>query len=397
MSKKQLQFLFTLFVCLFFLWGFAHSILDVLNKHFQDVLVISKSRSALVQVAVYLAYFIFSIPAGLFIKRFSYQKSIILGLFLFASGCFLFIPANNMMSFPFFIGALFVIGSGLTFLETASNPYIVALGDPNHGAGRLNFAQSFNGLGWIFGPMVGGYFIFQSDGSSGNVVIPYMIIGVLVLLIGLIFIFVKLPEIQNSDPTQDHVVKQNSTNIFKHKLFIFGVITLFCYVGAQTGINSFFINYMIELNTKIIPRDAAYILSFGGMGLFMAGRLMGSFILKKVHPPKVLAMVSIGAIISTFIVFLSLGTVSLIALLLSYLFMAIMFPTIFAISIQGLGDLTSKGSSLLIMSIVGGAVFPPIMGYVGESKISYGFLIPLVLFIVILLFAYTATRKTQKL
>lgn len=396
MSKKQLQFLFTLFVVLFFLWGFAHSILDVLNKHFQDVMVISKSRSALVQVAVYLAYFIFSIPAGLFIKRFSYQKSIVFGLFLFATGCFLFIPASNMNSFPFFIGALFVIGSGLTFLETSSNPYIVALGDPNHGAGRLNFAQSFNGLGWIFGPMIGGYFIFKSDGSSGNVLIPYMIIGVLVLLIGLLFIFVKLPELENTTSDQAHFIKQNPTNIFKHKFFIFGVITLFCYVGAQTGINSFFINYMIELKTNIIPRDAAYILSFGGMGLFMAGRLVGSFILKKVDPPKVLTIVAMGAIITTFLVFLSLGSISLIALLLTYLFMAIMFPTIFAISIQGLGDLTAKGSSLLIMSIVGGAVFPPIMGYVGESKIAYGFLIPLVLFIVILLFAFTATRKTQQ-
>jgi FHS family L-fucose permease-like MFS transporter len=185
------------------------------------------------------------------------------------------------------------------------------------------------------------------------------------------------------------------TNIFKNKLFVFGVITLFCYVGAQTGINSFFINYMIELNTKITPRDAAFILSFGGMGLFMAGRLTGSLLMKKISSTKLLKIVSIGAIITTFIVFLSLGSVSLVALLLTYLFMAIMFPTIFALSIQGLGDMTSKGSSLLIMSIVGGAVFPPIMGYIGETKISYGFLLPLVCFVIILLFAIRVNQKTQ--
>lgn len=397
MSKKQIQFLFTLFVCLFFLWGFAHSILDVLNKHFQDVLVISKTKSALVQVAVYLAYFIFSIPAGLFIKRFSYQKSIILGLILFATGCFLFIPANSMMSFPYFIGALFVIGCGLTFLETASNPYIVTLGDPKDGASRLNFAQSFNGLGWIFGPMIGGYFIFQKDGSSGDVTIPYIIIGTLVLLIGIIFMFVKMPKINNSEEELVEGNKKQATNIFRNHFFVFGVITLFCYVGAQTGINSFFINYMIELNKNIIPRDAAFILSFGGMGLFMAGRLTGSILMKKISSTKLLKIVSIGAIISTFIVFLSLGSVSLVALLLTYLFMAIMFPTIFALSVQGLGELTSKGSSLLIMSIVGGAVFPPIMGYIGESKISYGFLLPLICFVIILLFAIRANQKTQKL
>ncbi|MBP1629409.1 MAG: L-fucose transporter [Bacteroidetes bacterium] len=382
---KKFTFPLVLFVFLFFLWGFAHSILDVLNKHFQDVLVISKSHSALVQVAVYGGYFLMAIPAGRFIKRFSYKRSVIFGLMLFAIGAFMFVPAERIMSFPYFIVSLFVIGCGLTFLETASNPYIVALGDKATGASRLSFAQSFNGLGWIFGPMIGGLMIFNADGSNGSVALPYTIIGLIVLIVALVFMFIKLPKIERNDID----VKKNGGMrvLLKNKLFVFGVIAQFFYVGAQTGINSFFINYVIEFEPSILPRYAALILSLGGMGLFMIGRMVGSFIMKKYSPVKLLRLVAILAACSMILVIFSFGFVSMVALLLTYLFMSIMFPTIFALSIGNLGDNTEEGSSLLVMSIVGGAIVPPLMGAIGENSIALGFIFPLIGFIVVFFFA----------
>ncbi len=391
MNKKTFLIPLVLFVFLFFLWGFAHSILDVLNKHFQDVLVISKSRSALVQVAVYLAYFLMAIPAGIFIRKFKYKKSVIFGLFLFAIGCFLFIPADHIGSFPFFIFSLFVIGSGLTFLETASNPYIVALGSPENGAVRLNFAQSFNGLGWIVGPLVGGLLIFNEDGTQGGVSLPYMILGSFVLLIGFLFLCIKLPKIPIE--YEKMMIVEENESLFKNRLFLFGVFAQFLYVGAQTGINSFFINYVIEINTNLTPRDASVILSLAGMSLFLAGRLLGSLILLKMKAESLLKWVSFGAIICMILVVFSFEHVSFYALIVTYLFMSVMFPTIFAISIKNAGKQTSKGSSLLIMSIVGGAIVPPLMGWIGDSKMALGFVVPLVCFSIIFIFSLFVRKK----
>lgn len=389
--KKNFLIPFILFIFLFFLWGFAHSILDVLNKHFQDVLVISKSHSALVQVAVYGGYFLMAIPAGLFIKKFSYKKSVILGLMLFALGAFLFISSERIMSFGFFIFSLFIIGCGLTFLETASNPYIIALGDKETGASRLSFAQSFNGLGWIFGPMIGGLLIFNADGTQGSVALPYAVIGTIVLLVAVAFIFIKLPKIEIKKV--DNSKKSGIRELLKNKIFLFGVIAQFFYVGAQTGVNSFFINYVIEFDPSILPRYAALILSIGGMGLFMLGRMIGSFIMKKMSPAKLLKIMALLAVISIFIVICSFGYLSLIALLLTYLFMSIMFPTIFALSISNLGYNAEQGSSLLVMSIVGGAIVPPLMGFIGENTMALGFLIPLLCFVVVYCFARYVIKK----
>lgn len=385
MKKNKYFLIFTLFVFLFFLWGFAHSILDVLNKHFQDIFVISKFRSTLVQVAVYGGYFLMALPAGMFIKRFSYQKSIIFGLSLFAIGAFLFIPSEHFQSFGFFILSLFIIGCGLTFLETAANPYIITLGDPKTGASRLNLAQSFNGLGWIFGPMIGALMIFNADGTSGDVSSPYILIGCVVLIVAFLFIFIKLPKLENQKSKSSN--RSEFKMLFRNKIFLFGVVAQFLYVGAQTGINSFFINYVIELDPSILPRSAALILSFGGMGLFMIGRFSGSFIMKKAKPQVVLLISSLAATFLMLFVIFSFGKASLIALFSTYFFMSIMFPTIFAISIQAVGEQTEKGSSLLVMSIVGGAIIPPLMGLIGKTEISIGFIIPLICFIGIMSFA----------
>ena len=229
---------FILVTSLFFLWGFAHSILDVLNKHFQEVLVISKAKSAMVQAVVYSGYFLMAIPAGLIIRRWGYRIGVVLGLLLYAFGAYMFVPGSQLMSFEYFLLSLFIIGCGLTCLETAANPYITVLGEPESSARRLNFAQSFNGLGWIVGPLVGGLILFDGEGG-GNIAIPYVGIGIAVTLVAILFMRVKLPEVK-----EETIVEASDPNrgLWSYRHFTFGVIALFCYVAAQTGINSFFIN-----------------------------------------------------------------------------------------------------------------------------------------------------------
>lgn len=395
-TKSGVSFLipFILVTLLFFLWGFAHSILDVLNKHFQEALVISKSRSALVQSVVYGGYFLMALPAGAIIKKWGYKVGVILGLILYGIGALLFIPGEILMSFPFFLLCLFVIGCGLTCLETAANPYVTVLGEPDSAARRLNLAQSFNGLGWIVGPLVGSMLIFSGDSATGgNIAVPYTIIGVVVLIVAFIFSRVKLPEI-DSLPTMK-ATEIEDKKLWKHFTFSFGVIALFFYVAAQTGINSFFINYVTETMPSVTPREAGLMLSFGGMGLFMAGRLLGSWLMKYISAHKTLLGCSFGALICMIIVVTMQGSISLAALLLCYLCESIMFPTIFACSLSGLNDQqTKQASSFLVMSIVGGAIAPILMGVIGETNMAVGFIVPLVCFVVVL--GYTVFYSLQE-
>lgn len=382
---------FVLVASLFFFWGFAHSILDVLNKHFQDVLVISKTRSALVQTMVYGGYFCMAIPAGLIIKRWGYQAGVIIGLLLYGIGALLFVPGERLMSFEFFLVCLFVIGCGLTCLETAANPYVAVMGDGETSASRLNLAQSLNGLGWIVGPLVGGLSVFGRGDGGGSVALPYAVIGILVLLIAALFYFVRLPEVKCNETTNT----KGTNGLWQSPLFAFGLIALFFYVAAQTGINSFFINYSTETGAGLSARNASLLLSFGGMGLFFIGRLAGSWIMNRLSAACVLLACGIGAMACMLLVILSLGLLSHVALVLTYLFEAIMFPTIFALSLQNLdATATKRGSSYLIMSIIGGAVAPLVMGFLGENNISFAFIVPLFCFVVVSLFAMKATKQS---
>ncbi len=387
MKKNNIYLIpFVLVTSLFFLWGFAHSILDVLNKHFQEVLVISKARSGMIQAVVYGGYFVMALPAGLFIRKFGYRMGVVSGLVLYGIGALLFIPAEQIMSFNYFLFSLFVIGCGLTFLETAANPYVTELGDKEGAAGRLNLSQSFNGLGWIVGPLIGGMLIFKADGSHGSVALPYTLIGITVLGVALLFSRIRLPEIK-SEPNTRNAQEKGLNVLWKNKIFRFGVLAQFFYVGAQTGINSFFINYVTEINPGITPRTAALILSFGGMGLFMTGRFAGSWLMHRIEPSRLLGISAMLAIIATVLVIAAIPVVSLFALFSVYLFMSIMFPTIFALSIHNLGTHTKQGSSFLIMSIVGGAITPVLMGALGADNMATGFLIPLLCFAVVYWFS----------
>ena len=387
--SRQFLLPFVLIASLFFFWGFAHSILDILNKHYQDALVISKTRSALVQAMVYGGYFIMAIPAGAIIRKWGYKAGVLTGLILYGTGALLFIPGEMIMSFNFFLVCLFVIGCGLTCLETAANPYIAVLGDEDTSASRLNLAQSLNGLGWIVGPLVGGLLVFRgADGNSGSVALPYTIIGIAVLLIAIVISRVKLPEIK-----EDTVNITSGESLFHSRTFVFGLVAIFFYVAAQTGINSFFINYVTESQPSVSSRDAALMLSFGGMGLFFVGRLLGSWGMSYIKAGALLLLCALGASACMLVVILGSGIIAVSALVMTYLCESIMFPTIFALALRGLdASNTKRGSSYLIMGIVGGAIAPMLMGVLGETDMAIGFIIPLVCFIFIAAFALHLIR-----
>ncbi len=392
--KRDYLVPFVLVTSLFFLWGFAHAILDVLNKHFQEVMDITRAHSALVQVMFYLGYFVMAIPAGLFITRYGYRRGVVFGLLLYGIGSLMFIPGEYWMSFEFFLFSLFVIACGLVFLETAANPYMTELGDRETAASRLNLAQSFNGLGCICGPLVGGLLLFSEDGEA-NISYPYMLMGVVVLAVALVFSRIRLPEIVHTEEAagEGSVAGAKKRGLWSHRLFVYGVLALFCYEIAEISINSFFINYVVD-DGWMNARDASVVLSFGGLGLFMCGRFAGSWIMRFIRAERVLFCCAVGTVLATFLIVCNLGVLSLVALFLVYVFEAIMFPTIFAISLKGLGVYTKRASSYLMMSPVGGAIGPVLMGYVADkSGMSWSFIVPFVSFVVVMGYAWYAGRK----
>ena len=386
---------FILITSLFLLWGFAHGLLDVLNKHFQGVFTMTKAESGLVQFSTYIAYFLMALPAGAFMKRYGYRKGIIMGLLLFAIGAFGFIPAAFLHSATPFLIALFVIACGLCILETAANPYSTILGPSASAAQRLNLSQSFNGLGWILGPLVGGLLIFgASEGDSMALTKPYILVGGIVLFVALLFFFTKLPEIKPEEEEEVTAIVEEkpAASLWKRRQFVRSVVAQFCYCAAQTGIFGFFINYVTEMDPGISNLRASRILAFGGMALFMIGRLSGSFTMKWLAPGRLLPPYSLLSAVCMALVVASVGTLSLYALYLSFFFMSIMFPTIFALGLEGMGVYTKKASSYIVMGVAGGAFSPMLMGYIGEENMALGFIVPLIAFLYILYFAIKCNR-----
>jgi FHS family L-fucose permease-like MFS transporter len=395
---------FILVTSLFFLWGFAHGCIDVLNKHFQELLSMSKAKSAFLQFVFYGGYFLMALPAGLLMQKAGYKKGIIFGLLLFAGGAFLMFPATLMQTFGSFLFCLFIIACGLTCLETAANPYTTILGPPESGARRINFSQSFNGLGWIAGPLVGGMLIFSGTSTSENkfasIALPYILIGTLVMIVAIFFWRVHFPEAKEDIQTEDKEASSGKfSDLLKHPHFVLAVVAQFFYVAAQTGINSFFINYVTEEMPAINNLEASKILAFGGFGLFWLGRFTGSTIFMRIiRPNRLLAFYAIMNVITMALVVSGLGWISVIALFSTYFFMSVMFPTIFALGIKELGPLTKKASSFLVMSIVGGALIPILMGRIADvSTMALGFIVPLVCFAFIFYFGISGykVRKSR--
>jgi FHS family L-fucose permease-like MFS transporter len=391
---------FILVTSLFFLWGFAHGCIDVLNKHFQELLSMSKAKSAFIQFVFYGGYFLMALPAGLLMQKVGYKKGIIFGLLLFACGAFLMFPATFIQTFGSFLFCLFIIACGLTCLETAANPYTTVLGPPEFAARRINFSQSFNGLGWIAGPLVGGMLIFsvsENANKFSSIALPYMFIGTLVLVVAVLFWRIKFPAVKEESREAEIGSGGSLKDLLKYPHFVLAVIAQFLYVAAQTGINSFFINYVTEEIPSLTNQQASLILGIGGMGLFWLGRFTGSTIFMRiVRPNRLLAVYAIANVITMALVVAGLGWTSVVALFSTYFFMSVMFPTIFALGIKDLGPLTKKASSFLVMSIVGGAIIPVLMGRIADvSTMALGFIVPLVCFAFIVFYAINGYRVRQ--
>ena len=385
-ADKKYLVPFVLITSLFFLWGFARAILDVLNKHFQNALHISITHSSLIQVTTYLGYFLMAIPAGIFINRYGYRRGVVFGLLLFGLGAVFFIPGALIGSFSAFLFCLFVIGCGLVFLETAANPYVTELGAKETATSRLNLSQSFNGLGSIFATFCIGQFLFNDTQQGGNVVIPYAILGVLVLAIAVVFSRVDLPEIQHQQTTEDKAKGSNIAKLFaNHRMFVFGLFALLSYEVAEISINSYFINFVTGMHW-MSDRTASLVLTLA-LAFFMVGRFLGSWIMRHIKATTMLLICAVGSVVCIGLVLCDLGTVSLVALVGNYLFEAIMFPTIFSIALTGLGNLTKSASSLLMMSPIGGCGFL-LMGMIADTThVTLPFVVPFVGFLIVLAYA----------
>jgi FHS family L-fucose permease-like MFS transporter len=412
---------FVLVSTLFLLWGFCNGMIDVMDKHFQTELGLTLSQSAWVQFAHYLGYFLMALPAGWLATRLGYKGGIIAGLLMVSVGGFWFIPATQIASFWAFLLGVCVIAAGLTFLETIANPYTTVLGDPRYAATRINLAQSMNGIGWILGPLAGAAFFYGRDetgASTGSQTlwIPYAFVGVVVLVLAAVFWKADVPDIKTEDDYHlDDAAAPGSHSIWAHPHFSLAVAAQFLYVAAQAGIFSFFINYMTS-QTPPLPESwtsgflASYIEKGGEGGLqltdqgaanlaslgfvfFLAGRFSGAAILRKYSAHSVLGLYGLVNTLLCLLVFFKIGWLSVAGVFGTYFFMSIMFPTIFALGIHGLGARAKKASAFIVMAIMGGALLPKLMGHVGDLHgMSRAFVVPLFCFAFVAFYGFAWPR-----
>ena len=412
---------FVLVATLFMLWGFCTGLIDVMDKHFQDVYHFTLSQSAWVQTAHYLGYFLMAIPAGVLATKLGYKGGIITGLLMVAAGGFWFIPASHIASFWAFLLGVCLIAAGLAFLETIANPYTTVLGPPAYGATRINLAQSCNGVGLLCGPVVGGIFFYSKNAAgvstgSERLWIPYFVLALVVIVLSIVFYFADVPDVKAEDDYHlDDANPQGSHSIWSQPHFTLAVVSQFLYVAAQAGIFSFFINYMtsqtpavdgswqtgrhadwFEIHTKgpltgllgISDKGAANAASLGFL-CFLAGRFIGTGLLKKFAAHTTLAVFSGMSVLLCLLIFLKLGWVSVVCVFLTYFFMSIMFPTIFALGIFGLGQRAKTAASFLVMAIIGGAILPKLMGFVADKyDLSRGFIVPMFCFMFVAAYAF---------
>lgn len=379
---------------LFMLWGIAHSMSDVLNKHFQNVLNVTKAQSGLIQLSVFGAYFIMSIPAGLFMKRYGYKTGVLLGLSLFATGTFLFVPAANAGSFTFFRIALFILGCGMATLETVAHPFVAALGNQRTSDRRINFSQSFNAVGTIIGPAIGSYFLLRATGGShddlSSVKSLYVGIGAFIVLVAFGFLLLKVPALndphgaQAADLESMNIDTEPKKKLFQHRHFVWAAVAQFFNVAAQAGTWSYFINYGHEKMGFTDLQAGSYMSLF--MAMMAVGRFVGTYLMKFIAPNKLLAAFACGSILMCLIVAQSWGWPSFIALLMINFFFSIMFPTIFSLGLKNLGAHTQQASSFISMGVVGGAFFPLLMGLVANHDVATAYYLPIICYFVIFLF-----------
>ena len=417
MSRSNKYLLpFILVTSLFFLWAFLHNINPILIPHLKKACQLSDTQSAFIDTAVYLAYFSIALPAGWFMHKYGYKKGIIFGLLLYGLGTLLFLPAASSLNYTYFLIALFIIASGATFLETVANPYITKLGDEKTSAQRLNFAQSFNGVGAFIAPIIGGQIILSGiehspaelkqmelagtlntylQSEADTVRIPYLVIAVVVLLLVALFFVTKLPEGENT--SEEDKGRSFSFNVLRHRHVRGAVIAQFFYVGAQVCVGSFFIRFS-KYVMDIPEKEAAFKWGSIAMVGFMVGRFTGTFFMKYIKPEKLLGLYAMINIVLLAIATFSQGNIAVYALIAVPFFMSIMFPTIFALGIKGLGEETKIASSFIVMSIVGGALFPLLIGRISDAtngNIQLGYIVPLFCFVAVALFAWKGHQVSE--
>ncbi|MEO9383307.1 sugar MFS transporter [Chromobacterium phragmitis] len=384
-----------LVTCTFFLWGMSYGLLDVLNKHFQQSMRLSKADSGWLQIAYFLAYFVIAIPAALFNERFGYKRGLIAGLAFFATGALLFIPSLLNASFLAFVLSLFVLACGSGFLETTANPYISLLGDENRSERRLNMAQAFCGLGTVVGPLIGGAFFFKlgnpAGADAGHDMVMQVYVWIAAFVVALAAVIARTPM-----PDVGHYSLEESGGglpLARNGRFAFGALAQFLYVAAQVGIGAFFINYAMESGINLSAQSAAWLLSLAMM-LFMAGRFVGAFAIGRLSAGRLLMLFAFANILLSLVVVAMGGAIAVGALTLMFFFMSIMFPTIFSLAIKGLGRQTKRGSSILAMSVSGGALYPYLMGYVSDHYgTQQAYAIPLASFVAIFLYSVYLERE----
>ncbi|WNO52376.1 L-fucose:H+ symporter permease [Stakelama saccharophila] len=406
---------FALVTSLFFLWAIANNFNDILIRQFQKALALNRAEAGFIQFVFYLGYFTMALPAGMLMRRFGYRAGILCGLGLYATGALLFYPAAEIREYGVFLAALFVIASGAAFLETAANPYIVAFGDPERASQRLNFAQAFNGFGGFVAPIIGGLFIFSGVEHSAAdlaamsparlaayraseaqmVQTPYLVLALVIGCIALAIAFVRLPRIEQQ--RADSARPSGLLPVLREPALAGAVIAQFFYVGAQVGVWSFFVDFTKELSPATPERTAAFLLSISLM-LFMAGRFIGTALMQRIDATRLLlvfACINIGLAV---IAALAGGWTAIGALMLTSFFMSIMFPTIFSLGVKDLGGRAMLGAPLIIMAIIGGAVFPPIMGLVSQwtGHIQPAMLMPAGCFAVVAVYAARVRRIARR-
>lgn len=413
-TQKAAQVLLPLIliISLFFLWGMANNLNDILITHFKKLFALSDFKAGLVQSAFYTGYFVFSIPAALWMKRFGYKAAVVFGLLLYGAGAFMFYPAAELREYSLFLLALFVIASGLAFLETSANPLIVAMGDPVTAERRLNFAQSFNPFGCIAGIYIGREFIFSGYEPTAdelavmNVVQleqfysaeaqavqgPYLVLGGIVIVWALLVLLVQFPRIATQRTNDDLGGWADYKTLLCHRPFMFGVAAQFFYVGAQVCIWSFVIRYGQEAIPGMGEKALANYL-MASLVLFMLGRFVATALMSRFRAACLMWLYSIINVLLCAYAILLPGFSGLLALVATSFFMSLMFPTIFALSVKNLGSLAKAGSSLVVMAIIGGAVLTAVMGLVSDlSSIHTAVIVPLVCFVVIAVYARQRDR-----
>jgi FHS family L-fucose permease-like MFS transporter len=406
---------FILVAFLFFLWGMIHNLDGILIPHLKKACQLNNSQSTLIDVAIFFAYFLMAIPAGMILKRWGYKKGIIAGLILSGVGALMFLPAADTRVYELFLLALFVIGCGITILETAANPYAAILGDPKGASTRLNLGASINGLAVFIAPLIGSAFIFSGinhsatdlaampeidrlaylNEESAAVKTPYIFIALGFLVVALMFFFFKLPEVKDESKTAK---LSEFIRAFRHKHLTWAVIAQFAYVGAQVCVTSFFVRMAMKYG-GVDEKTAGYYLGTIYGVSFLAGRFIGTGLTKFFSSQKLLLTFSLIATILCCLAMVAQGKIIIYSLGAMGFFMSIMFPTIFALGLVGLDKETKIGGSLLVMAIVGGAVLPYIMGRIIDAfndNIQIGYVVPLICFLVIIYFAISGYKPELK-